>query len=295
MDEVKRLFVFTDILDMLSFITLYRKNLFSSFKIFKSQTGYLSLNGNNYDEFVRFIKQHPNIKSVFDCTKNQGYSFIRKIKEYGDDANIAITPVDNLSAEEAELQEHLEHQFYASGRYNQYRIESRFKNKLKKCLGENIFFWDLHDILKNYDCDGCGAVSWQAILQKEYAKGSITNEVRILLPDAIDQFIISKRLEKKVIATQGTETQTLNANSIKVGDTVKHNKYGEGCVKEITDNMVIISFGVEEKKFPFPMAFDNKFLFRCENAPPTPVVEIAESYIPTGIDDPNLPDDYLPF
>ena len=102
MDEVKRLFVFTDILDMLSFITLYRKNLFSSFKIFKSQTGYLSLNGNNYDEFVRFIKQHPNIKSVFDCTKNQGYSFIRKIKEYGDDANIAITPVDNLSAEEAE-------------------------------------------------------------------------------------------------------------------------------------------------------------------------------------------------
>lgn len=295
MDEVKRLFVFTDILDMLSFITLYRKNLFSSFKIFKSQTGYLSLNGNNYDEFVRFIKQHPNIKSVFDCTKNQGYSFIRKIKEYGDDANIAITPVDNLSAEEAELQEHLEHQFYASGRYNQYRIESRFKNKLKKCLGENIFFWDLHDILKNYDCDGCGAVSWQAILQKEYAKGSITNEVRILLPDAIDQFIISKRLEKKVTATQGTETQTLNADSIKVGDTVKHNKYGEGCVKEITDNMVIISFGVEEKKFPFPMAFDNKFLFRCENAPPTPVVEIAESYIPTGIDDPNLPDDYLPF
>ena len=78
---VKRLFVFTDILDMLSFITLYRKNLFSSFKIFKSQTGYLSLNGNNYDEFVRFIKQHPNIESVFDCTKNQGYSFIRKIKE----------------------------------------------------------------------------------------------------------------------------------------------------------------------------------------------------------------------
>ena len=222
-------------------------------------------------------------------------SFIRKIKEYGDDANIAITPVDNLSAEEAELQEHLEHQFYASGRYNQYRIESRFKNKLKKCLGEDIFFWDLHDILKNYDCDGCGAVSWQAILQKEYTKGSITNEVGVLLPNAIDQFIISKRLEKKVTATQGTETQTLNADSIKVGDTVKHNKYGVGCVKEITDNMVIISFGVEEKKFPFPMAFDNKFLSRCENAPPTPVVEIDESYIPTGIDDPNLPDDYLPF
>lgn len=294
MDAVKRLFVFSDILDMLSFITLYRNNLFSSFKIFKSQTGYLSLNGNNYDEFVRFIKQHPNIKSVFDCTKNQGYSFIHEIKQYGD-ANIAIKPVDNLSTEEAEFQGRLERQFYASGRYNQYRIESRFKNKLKKCLGEDIFLWDLHDILKNYDCDGCGAVSWQAILQKEYAKGSITDDVGVLLPDAIDHFIVKKRLEKKVTETQDTETQTLNADSIKVGDTVKHNKYGVGSVKEITDNMVIVSFSVEEKKFPFPMAFDNKFLFQCKNEQPTPVAKVEESYIPISIFDLNLPDDYLPF
>ena len=291
MDEVKRLFVFTDILDMLSFITLYRKNLFSSFKIFKSQTGYLSLNGNNYDEFVRFIKQHPNIKSVFDCTKNQGYSFIRKIKEYGDDANIAITPVDTLSAEEAEIQGHLERQFYASGRYNQYRIESRFKNKLKKSLGEDIFLWDLHDILKNYDCDGNGAVSWQAILQKEYAKGNISaDEAMLLSKEAIDQWAV-----KKPVAKNTTEKQELNANSIKVGDAVEHNKYGVGRVKEITDNMVIVSFNVEEKKFPFPMAFDNKFLFQCQNEQPTPVVEVDESYIPISIFDRNLPDDYLPF
>ena len=59
--------------------------------------------------------------------------------------------------------------------------------------------------------------------------------------------------------------------------------------------MIIVSFSVEEKKFPFPMAFDNKFLFRCENAPPTPVVEVDENYIPTSIADLDLPDDYLPF
>lgn len=291
MDAVKRLFIFSDILDMLSFITLYRNNLFSSFQIFKNQTGYLSLNGNNYDEFVRFIKQHPNIKTVFDCTKNQGYHFIHEIKQYGNDANVIITPTDNRSTEEAEIQGRLERQFYASGKYNQYRIESRFKNKLKKCLGEDISLWDLHDILKNYDCDGNGTVSWQAILQKEYAKGNISaDEAMLLSKEAIDQWAV-----KKPVAKNTTEKQELNANSIKVGDAVEHNKYGVGRVKEITDNMVIVSFSVEEKKFPFPMAFDNKFLFQCKNEPPTPVVEIAESYIPTGIDDPNLPDDYLPF
>ena len=149
--------------------------------------------------------------------------------------------------------------------------------------------------MKNYDCDGCGAVSWQAILQKEYTKGSITNEVGVLLPDAIDHFIVKKRLEKKVTETQDTETQTLNADGIKVGDTVKHNKYGVGSIKEITDNMVIVSFSVEEKKFPFPMAFDNKFLSLCNNEQPTPIVEVEERYIPSSIFDPNLPDDYLPF
>ena len=80
-----------------------------------------------------------------------------------------------------------------------------------------------------------------------------------------------------------------------MGDAVEHNKYGVGIVKEITDKIIIVSFSVEEKKFPFPMAFDDKFLFQCKNEQSTPITDVGESYIPTSIFDIGLPDDYLPF
>lgn len=48
--------------------------------------------------------------------------------------------------------------------------------------------------------------------------------------------------------------------------TVRHNLYGKGEVTKITDDKVYVSFGKNQRIFPYPDAFEKEFLF-IENAP----------------------------
>ena len=53
---------------------------------------------------------------------------------------------------------------------------------------------------------------------------------------------------------------------IDVHTIVRHSLYGKGEVTKITDDKVYVSFGMNQRIFPYPDAFEKEFLF-IENAP----------------------------
>lgn len=53
---------------------------------------------------------------------------------------------------------------------------------------------------------------------------------------------------------------------IDIHTTVRHNLYGKGEVTKITDDKIYVSFGKNQRIFPYPDAFEKEFLF-IENAP----------------------------
>jgi len=50
-------------------------------------------------------------------------------------------------------------------------------------------------------------------------------------------------------------------SGIKKGTAVKHKVFGNGIVRRFERDMILVSFGKEEKKFKFPAAFENGFLW----------------------------------
>lgn len=57
------------------------------------------------------------------------------------------------------------------------------------------------------------------------------------------------------------DTDNLNINDVKTGSKIYHKGYGYGTVKDFDNNKIIVTFGNIEKKFQFPNAFLNGFLF----------------------------------
>ena len=53
---------------------------------------------------------------------------------------------------------------------------------------------------------------------------------------------------------------------INIHTTVRHNLYGKGEVTKITEDKIYVSFGKNQRIFPYPDAFEKEFLF-IENAP----------------------------
>lgn len=52
----------------------------------------------------------------------------------------------------------------------------------------------------------------------------------------------------------------MDLSGVKVGTAVKHKTFGDGIVIRHERDLILISFGKEEKKFQFPQAFENGFL-----------------------------------
>lgn len=57
------------------------------------------------------------------------------------------------------------------------------------------------------------------------------------------------------------DIDNLNINDVKTGSKIYHKGYGYGTVKDFDNNKIIVTFGNIEKKFQFPNAFLNGFLF----------------------------------
>lgn len=57
------------------------------------------------------------------------------------------------------------------------------------------------------------------------------------------------------------DIDNLNINDVKTGSKIYHKAYGYGTVKDFDNNKIIVTFGNIEKKFQFPNAFLNGFLF----------------------------------
>lgn len=57
------------------------------------------------------------------------------------------------------------------------------------------------------------------------------------------------------------DISNLNINDVKTGSKIYHKAYGYGTVKDFDNNKIIVTFGNIEKKFQFPNAFLNGFLF----------------------------------
>ncbi|GHU37692.1 type III restriction endonuclease [Clostridia bacterium] len=53
---------------------------------------------------------------------------------------------------------------------------------------------------------------------------------------------------------------TLDLSGVKAGVTVKHKIFGEGSVLELSAGLIIVDFGIGQKKFQFPKAFEDGFL-----------------------------------
>lgn len=52
----------------------------------------------------------------------------------------------------------------------------------------------------------------------------------------------------------------VDVSGVTIGSTVVHKKFGEGVVKELVSNKIVVGFGLAEKAFIFPDAFDGGFL-----------------------------------
>lgn len=57
------------------------------------------------------------------------------------------------------------------------------------------------------------------------------------------------------------DIDNFNINDVKTGSKIYHKGYGYGTVKDFDNNKIIVTFGNIEKKFQFPNAFLNGFLF----------------------------------
>lgn len=57
------------------------------------------------------------------------------------------------------------------------------------------------------------------------------------------------------------DIDNLNINDVKTGSKIYHKGYGYGTIKDFDNNKIIVTFGNIEKKFQFPNAFLNGFLF----------------------------------
>lgn len=58
----------------------------------------------------------------------------------------------------------------------------------------------------------------------------------------------------------GDSENNQDLNNVVVGTSVEHDMFGEGLVKAIMDDRIIVSFGKSEKMFIYPDAFKKKFL-----------------------------------
>lgn len=52
----------------------------------------------------------------------------------------------------------------------------------------------------------------------------------------------------------------IDLSGVKVGTHVKHKTFGDGTIVTFERDLILVSFGKEEKKFQFPQAFENGFL-----------------------------------
>ena len=52
----------------------------------------------------------------------------------------------------------------------------------------------------------------------------------------------------------------MDLSGVKVGTHVKHKTFGDGTIINMERDLILVSFGKEEKKFQVPQAFENGFL-----------------------------------
>jgi len=52
----------------------------------------------------------------------------------------------------------------------------------------------------------------------------------------------------------------IDLSGVKVGTQIKHKTFGDGVIVSFERDLILVSFGKEEKKFQFPQAFENGFL-----------------------------------
>ena len=56
------------------------------------------------------------------------------------------------------------------------------------------------------------------------------------------------------------QKKTMDLFGLKVGVVVKHKTFGNGTVRKLEGELIVVSFGTAEKKFQFPQAFEGGFL-----------------------------------
>jgi hypothetical protein len=173
--------------------------------------------------------------------------------------------------------------------FRRYENASLSYTGIDKHEGENVGGWDTVLIREEYErLYGSQQLSVSEVTQ---AFDELPDEVFADVDDTDDEDIPApvKSATVKPVATKPTVTTSIPQNSsqtkpptqptrmaapvpapqpkptldlsgVKAGATVKHKIFGEGKVLKLSEGILIVDFGVGQKKFQFPKAFEDGFL-----------------------------------